>query len=474
MRSIVINPQGVLPYGLSDWTTMRQKECMYVDRTQAIAELDTTAAHACLWGPRRTGKSLLANQLALWHDKAVPEVERTELFAGTYIGRNPTASAGQYLVLALDFSKVDECRSEHYLKKLVNAAIQTFSEKYRKAGLLNEDVKIDDKYYATSIANLARVVESSGHKLSVIVDAVDSFAYKILLHVSHTCGLRAKERLDIGSFYQLEAWGTSVLRDFCLRLNLCGIERTFFTGVLPVAWPTGCSSIKRVMDLTDDPAFQKTLGFKSSDIDELLALRFPAMDPNERAKHLAAIHRTCNGYRRSSSQVEALYNPQGVWFYLDQRQNHGDQMVPHIDPNVLPPVPDEVVDFLVRHAAATNSPVRLMDEAIPYEPLHGFSTADLFDKRRQPQALLSMAHYLGYLTVQYPKDEALGNVLVAPNEEMRSEFTDSVLRSLPKVYGTLAVAAMAKDVLPAVAVKDAFDAYLTGRLSRKRTYSRFG
>jgi predicted AAA+ superfamily ATPase len=75
MRSIVINPQGVLPYGLSDWTTMRQKECIYVDRTQAIAELDTTAAHACLWGPRRTGKSLLANQLALWHDKAVTEVE---------------------------------------------------------------------------------------------------------------------------------------------------------------------------------------------------------------------------------------------------------------------------------------------------------------------------------------------------------------------------------------------------------------
>lgn len=113
--------------------------------------------------------------------------------------------------------------------------------------------------------------------------------------------------------------------------------------------------------------------------------------------------------------------------------------------------------------------MRLIDEAIPYEPLHGFSTASLFDKRRQPQAL--MAHYLGYLTVQYPKDEARGDVLAAPNEEMRSVFTESVLRSLPEAYGTWAVAEMAKDVPPAVAVKDAFDAYLAGRLSRKRTYS---
>eukprot|EP01033_Poteriospumella_lacustris_P012747 gene12747-9114_t len=470
MRSIVINPQGILPYGLSDWTTMRQKECIYVDRTQAIVELDSTAAHACLWGPRRTGKSLLANQLALWHDKAVTEVERTELFAGTYIGQNPSAAAGQYLVLALDFSKVDECRSEHYLKKLVNAAIQTFSEKYRKAGLLNEDVKIDEKYYATSLANLVRVVESSGHKLSVIVDAVDSFAYKLLLYVSHTSGLRAKERLDRCSFNELDAWGTSVLSAFCWKLNSWGIERTFFTGVLPVAWPTGCSSIKRVMDLTDDPAFQQTLGFKSSDIDEVLALRFPAMDPDERANHLAAIHRTCNGYRRSSSQVNALYNPQGVWFYLNQLESHGDQMVPRIDSNVLPPAHDEVVDFLMRHATATYSPVRLMDEAIPYEPLHGFSTADLFDGWRQPQALLSLAHYLGYLTVQYPKDEARGDVLVAPNDEMRSVFTESVLRSLPKAYRTVAFAAMAKDVPRVVAVKDAFNAYLTGRPARRRQF----
>jgi hypothetical protein len=54
---------------------MRQDQFVYVDRTKAIAQLDADTYHSSLWGPRRTGKSLLANQLALWHDKAIPEKE---------------------------------------------------------------------------------------------------------------------------------------------------------------------------------------------------------------------------------------------------------------------------------------------------------------------------------------------------------------------------------------------------------------
>lgn len=101
---------------------------IYVDRTKAIAQLDAETVHSCLWSPRRTGKTLLVNQLALWHDKAIAENEvfidfnrafcstayflfifqRAELFSGTYIGQNPSFEAGKYLVLAMDFSGVNE------------------------------------------------------------------------------------------------------------------------------------------------------------------------------------------------------------------------------------------------------------------------------------------------------------------------------------------------------------------------------
>eukprot|EP01033_Poteriospumella_lacustris_P019220 gene19220-13889_t len=40
-----------------------------------------------------------------------------------------------------------------------------------------------------------------------------------------------------------------------------------------------------------------------------------------------------------------------------------------------------------------------------------------------------MAHYLGYRTVQYPKDPLRGDLLVTPDEEMRRVFTDSAVES---------------------------------------------
>jgi len=71
IRSMVINPEGPIPYGLSNWDLIREEKCVYIDRTEAVAKLDATSFYSCLWSPRRTGKTLLANQLAHWHDKAI-------------------------------------------------------------------------------------------------------------------------------------------------------------------------------------------------------------------------------------------------------------------------------------------------------------------------------------------------------------------------------------------------------------------
>jgi hypothetical protein len=74
-RSIVTNPTGAIPYGSSDWDEIRQDKYVYVDKTETIAKMDSKAKYSCLWSPRRTGKSLLVNQLGLWHDKAIKDDE---------------------------------------------------------------------------------------------------------------------------------------------------------------------------------------------------------------------------------------------------------------------------------------------------------------------------------------------------------------------------------------------------------------
>ena len=268
------------------------------------------------------------------------------MFSGTYIERNPSSKAGQYLVLAMDFSVVQDSDIESSFTDMVNAAVSKFSKKYNKAGLLEEDVKIYGNF-ATTLSNLATVVELSGQTISLVVDEIDSFTTRLLVQGSHKSGLNQS------GYHEFVKKEWSVLLDFgrfVKSMSGTCVERIFFTGLMPVAWSDAFSSLNTVLDLSHIKAFENALGFKSSDIEKLLELLFPDIGKEERDKHMESIRNKCNGYRRSSSQVESLYNPQGVWFYLKQLQDKGNRMVPRMDPNIVQPARDELAAFLVKHA----------------------------------------------------------------------------------------------------------------------------
>lgn len=107
----------------------------------------------------------------------------------------------------------------------------------------------------------------------------------------------------------------------------------FFTGVMPVAWSDAFSSLDSVKDVSHLPRLQDTLGFKQQEIVELLQYKFPNLSSTERFEHLEKIKAKCNGHRRSPSRKEGHFNPQGVWFYLDQLKgthDFGEDMIPRI------------------------------------------------------------------------------------------------------------------------------------------------
>lgn len=254
------------------------------------------------------------------------------------------------------------------------------------------------------------------------------------------------------------------------------IERMFFTGVMQVAWSDASSSLNTVKDLTGTNAFRDTLGFKSSDIAELLALLFPGMGPEARAKHLESTKCTSNEYRHSSAQVEGLYSPQGVWHYMKQLKDMGDQMVPRMDPNIAPPARDKVAAFLVQHAVGEF----ILHYIFSIRPLGNFMGCFQQLRRRirhctsstvrslsllsedSPQSP-SSTHYCGYLSYKYSKDEVHGDVLVAPNDEMRDIFMDAVLHTIPREY-QVALEWKVKNVPRAVALTDAYNAYVARNL----------
>lgn len=191
-------------------------------------------------------------------------------------------------------------------------------------------------------------LELSHDCLPLPLDEVDSFANRLLFQVSNEKGL------DSSGYHEFVKKEGSVLRHFgrvVKKHSSTCIEKMFFTGVMPVAWLDAFSSLNTVKDLTHTKAFENTLGFKSSEIVELMKKVFPDMTSEDRDSHLKSIKMKCNGYRRTPMQVEGLYNPQGVWHYLDKLQDRGEQMVPCMDPNIIQAEQDVMAVFLVKHAA---------------------------------------------------------------------------------------------------------------------------
>lgn len=85
-------------------------------------------------------------------------------------------------------------------------------------------------------------------------------------------------------------------------------------------------------------------------------------------------------------------------------------------------------------ATRAYSPLHFVDDVIPFSPLRRFSAQAFFDPVEAPAALLSMAHYCGYLSYQHPRHAEYGDCLVALNEAMREVFVGAVVDTLPAVY----------------------------------------
>ena len=95
-----------IPYGISNFRTMREEGYVYVDKTRYIRVLeDYPAPYLFFLRPRRFGKSLFVSVLNYYYD--INEKDSFHaLFNGTEIGDEPTAKRNTYYILNFDFSAI--------------------------------------------------------------------------------------------------------------------------------------------------------------------------------------------------------------------------------------------------------------------------------------------------------------------------------------------------------------------------------
>ena len=89
-----------VPYGVSDFLSVRERNLYYVDKTMYLTLLEQQPDNLFFIRPRRFGKSLFISMMQTYYDKAMAE-EFDNLFGDLWIGQHPTRLKNRYQVLYL-------------------------------------------------------------------------------------------------------------------------------------------------------------------------------------------------------------------------------------------------------------------------------------------------------------------------------------------------------------------------------------
>ncbi len=309
MASADSKPYPPIPYGMADFRAIRREGYLYVDKTRFVRELENER-HVFFLRPRRFGKTCWVSILEHYYDRTRKDGFEA-LFAGTDIGREPTANCSRYAVLRLNFSAFGkrletlEERFEEYchtrLRGMLEANADLFPEKLAQrilapptmGGRLNE---------------LFLHSERLGVRLYVLIDEYDNFANTILAGE----GVAA---------YHAVTHGSGFFRDFFATLKAGtesgNLERLFITGVSPVTMDDVTSGFNVGANISFDAAYNQMVGFTEKEVGDLVAMYggLGVFDqPAETA--MDVMREWYNGYRFAKDAAEDMYNTDMVLYYL--------------------------------------------------------------------------------------------------------------------------------------------------------------
>ena len=309
------------PYGLSDFSVIRQEDYFYQDRTHLIPQLEQSGRQLLFLRPRRFGKSLLLSMLEHYYDIRHADQFET-LFGPLAIGQNPTPLHNQYVILHWDFSLV-KCRGEledieHSLHQIINMFIDRCAKQNDLAVMIHEDNAI------YSFGNLVSAVQATGRKLYLFIDEYDNFANEILV-----------ARQDQ---YEALLYGDGLFRTLFKAVKAAasgqGLDRVFITGVSPVAMSDITSGYNVAENIYLRPDFNTLCGFTEAEIRGILQAIYLDTATWSIPEALAMMRTFYNGYRFNKKATQRIYNPTLSLYFLKQLQEDGEYPAIMLDDNL--------------------------------------------------------------------------------------------------------------------------------------------
>ena len=223
------------PIGIQTFEKIREKDFVYIDKTDFIYDLTHGGTYYFLSRPRRFGKSLLVSTLESYFKG------KKELFEGLKISKLENEWI-EYPVFHLDMNQA-VFNKEHELEDVLNNAISGWEDIY---GTRPTETTITLRFNGV----IQRAAEQTGRNVVILVDEYD----KPLLQTLNNQELGDKYREQLKSFYS------------CLKTQDKYIKFAFVTGVTKFSKVSIFSDLNNLADLSLISRYASICGITEDEI----------------------------------------------------------------------------------------------------------------------------------------------------------------------------------------------------------------
>ena len=411
------NKIRLLPYGMSDFATIRKENRYYVDKTMFIPKLEEFKYQMFL-RPRRFGKSLMLNMLAAYYDVAMKD-SFDELFGGLYIGDNPTEERNKYLILKFNFSGIDpdETKVQDSFNTNVLDTLVSFAKKYKDllpegtASKIANETKSNDAF-----TKLTNIIQLAGLQIYAIIDEYDNFANTMLA--------------DSESNYMTLTHGDGFFRLFFNNLkaatteNDAAVSRIMISGVTPLTLSDVTSGYNIGMNISADSQFNSLAGFTETEFRQMLEYYHDATGVfHHTVDELIEITKPWydnNSFSEDSIDDDRMYNSDmGLFFIREYIKKNGKIPENMVDSNISSDYNKmtKLIRFEQQFGEKTSLIQRINNDGYIYgtiKPEFALNDLDRYEN------LVSLMFYMGLLSVG--AHQAGRTKLIIPNSTVRQQY----------------------------------------------------
>jgi hypothetical protein len=267
---------------------MLNNNCVYIDKTQHIANLAKIDGYYFLSRPRRFGKSLLIDTLkqAFSGNK--------QLFNGLYLEDNWDWSVS-YPIIHLDFGGSSSLNSEQVLLDIILPSLNEVAEFYQVN--LRTELSIGQVLHWL----IRDIYKKHGQKIVLLIDEYD----KPILDCITDTQQAVKMREILKQFYSV------------IKANDNYLKFVFITGVSKFSKVSLFSGLNNLNDISLNPKYADICGYTQSELDRYFNdyLTAGQIDKSELKKWY-------NGYNFAGSDSQKVYNPFDILLFFENNYEY--------------------------------------------------------------------------------------------------------------------------------------------------------